>query len=187
MSACQKKKSEQNDQRKQHNEGYVNDMNNSITDNQYIQQHGGRVNNVKRNEVTSPRRDGENRIRWYFTGLPLLLCVRGAVGPLPDVVPLVHLPGRVPAEGSRFSGAAAARPVRRLRPGVLLRLQGRLAPRAGVSGEQPAHHLLPAGREQVPLRLITTQCHMEGFPWRRGHGDLLRSGRCLDSLGGFSS
>lgn len=77
--------------------------------------------------------------------------VRGAVGPVPDLVPLLHLPGRVPTKGDRFSGAAPAGPVRRLRPRVLLGLQGQLAPWAGLPGEHPAHHLLPPGREQVLL------------------------------------
>lgn len=87
--------------------------------------------------------------------------VRGAVGPVPDLVPLLHLPGRVPAKGDRFSGAAPAGPVRRLRPGVLLGLQGQLAPWAGLPGEHPAHHLLPPGREQVLL--LTPSCLLYHF------------------------
>lgn len=78
-------------------------------------------------------------------------CVRGAVGPVPNLVPLLHLPGRVPATGDRFSGAAPAGPMRRLCPRILLGLQGQLAPWTGLLGEQPAHRLLPPRREQVVL------------------------------------
>lgn len=70
---------------------------------------------------------------------------------MPDLVPLLHLPGRVPAKGDRFSGAAPAGPMRRLRPRVLLGLQGQLAPWAGLPREQPARRLLPPRREQVLL------------------------------------
>lgn len=70
---------------------------------------------------------------------------------MPDLVPLLHLPGRVPAKGDRLSGAAPAGPMRRLCPRVLLGLQGQLAPWAGLPGEQPAHHLLPPRRKQVLL------------------------------------
>lgn len=90
--------------------------------------------------------------------LKQLLCsTRGAAGPLPDVVPLLQLPGRVPAEGVGLPGAAAAGPVCRLRPGVLLCLQGKLAPWPGLPGEQPAHHLLPPWREQVRPRVQVTE------------------------------
>lgn len=67
---------------------------------------------------------------------PVTFCaIRGAAGPVPDVVPFLDLPGRVPAKGRRFSSAAAVGPVRRLCPRVLLSLQGQLAPWTGVSGE----------------------------------------------------
>lgn len=69
---------------------------------------------------------------------------------MPDVVPFLDLPGRVPTEGGRFSGAPPAGPVRRLCPRVLLGLQGQLAPWAGLPGKQPAHYLLPTRRKQVP-------------------------------------
>lgn len=69
---------------------------------------------------------------------------------MPDVVPFLDLPGRVPTEGGRFSGAAPAGPVCRLCPQVLLGLQGQLAPWAGLPGKQPAHYLLPTRRKQVP-------------------------------------
>lgn len=84
---------------------------------------------------------------------------RGAVGPVPDLVPLLQLPGRVSAEGDRLPGTSPAGPVRRLCPGVLLGLQGQLAPRAGLPGEQPAHHLLPPRGEQVrPLTRSHPSC-----------------------------
>jgi len=68
---------------------------------------------------------------------------------MPDVVPFLDLPGRVPTKGSRFSCATPAGPVCRLCPRVLRRMQDQLAPRTGLPGEQPAHYLLPAGRKQV--------------------------------------
>ncbi len=88
----------------------------------------------------------ESSCAWHWH---LFCSIRGAAGPLPDMVPLLHLSGRVPIKGSRFPRAAPAGPVRRLCPRVLLGLQGQLAPRAGLPGEQPAHHLLPARRKQV--------------------------------------
>lgn len=83
---------------------------------------------------------------------PVPLCaIRGAAGPLPDMVPVLHLPGCVPTKGCRFSSAAPVGPVRRLCPWVLLSLQGQLAPRTGLPGEQHAHYLLPTRRKQVLL------------------------------------
>lgn len=67
---------------------------------------------------------------------PVPLCaIRGAAGPVPDVVPFLDLPSRLPTEGLRLSGAAAVGPMRRLCPGVLLSLQGQLASWTGVPGE----------------------------------------------------
>lgn len=75
---------------------------------------------------------------------------RGAAGPVPDLVPVLDVPGRVPAEG--VGGAAApAGPVLRLHAGVLLGLQGQLAPQSGLPGE-PAPHVLSARRDQVTSR-----------------------------------
>lgn len=96
-------------------------------------------------------------VNWPFTKATihdawLSSCdIRGAVGPVPDVVPFLDLPGRVPTKGVRFSSVAPAGPVRRLCPRVLLGVQGQLAPWAGLPGEQPAHYLLPTRRKQVLL------------------------------------
>lgn len=90
---------------------------------------------------------------WHFVPF------RGAAGPMPDVVPFLDLPGRMPTKGSRFSSAAPAGPVRRLCPRVLLGLQGQLAPRSGLPGEQPAHYLLPTRRKQVGFHTRVHQMH----------------------------
>ena len=81
--------------------------------------------------------------------------IRGAAGPLPDVVPFFNLPGCVPTERSRFPCNASVGSVCCLCPRVLLRLQGQLAPWAGVSGEQPAYYLLPSRRKQVLLLTVS--------------------------------
>lgn len=65
------------------------------------------------------------------------------------MVPVIVVPGRVPAEGGGLRPAAAGT-LRKLHAGILLCLQGQLAPRPGVSGK-PTHHSLSAGREQVPI------------------------------------
>lgn len=93
--------------------------------------------------------------------------VRGIAGPVPNVVPFVDLPGGVPAKGSGFSSPAPAGPMCCMCPRVLLGLQGQLAPRAGLPGEQPAHYVLPTRRKQV---LLSTCIHSLAFTLLTFHG-----------------
>lgn len=63
------------------------------------------------------------------------------------MVPVFILPGCVPAEGDR-GPAPPSGPLHCLRPGVLLHLQGLLAPWTGLPG-QPTYIRLPPWRDQV--------------------------------------
>ncbi len=92
---------------------------------------------------------------WKYTlvetasDLSSLTPCRGAAGPEPDLVPVFHVPGCVPAKGVRH-GATAVGAVQRLHTWVLFRLQGQLAPGPRLPRER-SHHHVSARREQVLL------------------------------------